>query len=169
MEHHPPTSRVDPISDKVSRPLPALAGVLRKFIPPVATKGNTPPPPYPGLIQFPVTGFLNQVPPQKNIPKKRISRVAASPPPLEVVDETFKVKIGNKTFTIAIDISYDEFDNDIESHMIVEDGEIRVYRANTGTMRDRKWKPIQFPSELTTLIKKYADVGVELTVQKQVK
>lgn len=160
-------SRVNPISDKVSQPRLAPAGVLRKFIPPLAIKENIP---ASSIFRVdPISGdeISQSRPAPKITPKKRISPVAANSPPVD--DEMFKVKVGKRTFTFATDISYDEFDNSIQSHLIVEHGEIRVYRANTGTRRDREWKPIQFPSELTNLIERYADVGVELTVQKQVK
>lgn len=163
----PFTSRVNPISDKVSRPRPVPAGVLRKFIPPVAIKENIP---ASSILRVdPISGdeISKSRPAPKITPKKRIFPVAANSPPAD--DEMFKVKIGNRTITFATDISYDEFDNTIQNHLIVEHGEIRVYRANTETRRDREWKPVQFPSELTNLIEKYADVEVELTVQKQVK
>lgn len=81
---------------------------------------------------------------------------------------TFSVIVGNKSIAFAKDIEYEEFDSAVECHLQVGSGEMRFYRPITGTKREREWKPLGYPIELVTLIRKFGDIGVELTVKDEV-
>lgn len=79
----------------------------------------------------------------------------------------FAASIGKHSTVFARDIGYDECINTIENDLIVEDGEMRFYRPNIGSTRDRERKPLNHLIELTTLVQKYGDVCVELTIKNQ--
>lgn len=82
--------------------------------------------------------------------------------------DQFHIKIGRQKHPFAKDIDYDEFENELDNIIIVEEDEMRAYRPTTGTKKQREWKPLSYPVELTKLIEEHGDIDIEVKVFKKV-
>lgn len=80
---------------------------------------------------------------------------------------TFSVRVLNKIREFRKDITFNQFDQALDNYFIAGPGEMRCYRALSGTKKDREWKPLGFEEEFNTLLSEYSRVGVEVKMLKQ--
>lgn len=101
---------------------------------------------------------------------QRLPHLTYTPTPRNSFDEelTLRVRIGSKSYVFPRDIDWEEFDSAIDNVLTIQMGEIRVYRANSGTKRDKEWKPLCFMDELKSAVEKFSEVGIEVSVEKEV-
>lgn len=108
-------------------------------------------------------------------------------------NDTFEVRIRDRTLAFAIDLEYSEFENEIGSELVIHEGKksgflakefpvpvvqcelinmglgkMLCYRALDGSNRDREWKPLAYETEYKNMVNKYATVGVQLAVKSEV-
>lgn len=135
---------------ETSHPTPTPIKYLRKS---VATSPVQPPSPYMDASS----------------PLDQESQCAQRLPSLAPEDsDTFKVKLGRKIVLFARDIDYEEFDNEIQNMLTIEEDEMRCYRSVRGSKQDTEWKPLGYAIEFTKMLEMYADVGIEVGVQSKV-
>lgn len=147
-KHPPPMLLTSPVEEPEEyAEIPSPVDDRLQFFRNVSVFPNTSPPPF-------------SSPPQNNEPN-------AGGDDLGDIDQ-FHIKIGRQKHPFAKDIDYDEFENELDNIIIVEEDEMRAYRPTTGTKKQREWKPLSYPVELTKLIEEHGDIDIEVKVFKKV-
>lgn len=83
--------------------------------------------------------------------------------------ETFTVRISNKRYRFPKNITWNEFDHELNNELSIGEDEVRVFRSTTGDKRDREWRPLNYKEELEKIIKSYSIAGVEVKAMKSVR
>lgn len=91
-----------------------------------------------------------------------------SSPVADTHENTFEVIIGKMRHIFAKYIDYSQFNNAVESVLIVEYHQMQCYRILSGSKSAREWKPWEYSNQLVRIILNYADGGIEVGVVDKV-
>lgn len=91
---------------------------------------------------------------------------SSEPPPLRM--GAFTIFVANRELVFPEGISFEDFDDQINSYLPLKNDEMRCYRAAKGTKSEWEWKPLGYEQELDAAVKNYSAVGLEVIAMKKV-